>query len=130
MPCVFNRDTHSKYHEALDIIEKLSQDNVSTLDSIEAIPSILCFEYWYLLHVKNTRLGFGMEGSPCVEVIKILKGFNEFYRYSKASCQCFCEKIQKNRKCYKILQNSHQGCRSNRGYVVSSCSCHPSISGR
>ena len=95
--CIFDRDTHSTYLEALDIIEKLSRDNVRTCDSIEAIPSIPCFEYWYLLHVKDTRQGFGMEGSPCGEVVKILKGFKEFKRYSKASCHGFYEKIKKNR---------------------------------
>lgn len=47
--CIFDRDTHSTYLEALDIIEKLSRDNFSTCDSIEAIPSIPCFEYKLLL---------------------------------------------------------------------------------
>lgn len=95
--CIFDRDTHSTYGEALKAIERLSRDNVSTCDSVEAIPSIPCFEYWYLLHVKNTRQSFGTEGSPCGEVIKILKGFKKFRRYKKASCRGFYKEIKENR---------------------------------
>lgn len=43
--CVFDKDTHSKYEEAL-----LATSNMEPQGVFEVINSIPCFEYWLLLH--------------------------------------------------------------------------------
>lgn len=93
--CVFDRDTHSTYREALDEVRKLSRSK--KCESVKAVTSVPCFEYWYLLHVQNSRMAFGMDGSPCSKVIKILKGHQEFERYDKSDCSKFFKSIKKQR---------------------------------
>lgn len=93
--CVFDRDTHSTYCEALDEIKKLSRSK--KCESVKAVTSVPCFEYWYLLHVQNSRKAFGIDGSPCSKVIEILKGFKEFERYDKSDCSKFFRAIKEYR---------------------------------
>ncbi len=95
--CVFDRDTHSTYSKALDKIKTLRRKYQSRCDSVQAIVSIPCFEYWYLLHVKDSRQVFGKSGSPCSNLIKILTGFSEFTLYDKADCSNFYHNIEKKR---------------------------------
>ena len=71
--CVFDRDRHPTYNEALD---KIKRARLGKGASIEAITSVPCFEVWLLLHFVYTTRPFGStgrSGSICASVIKILK---------------------------------------------------------
>lgn len=48
--CVFDKDEHSNFHEALDMYVQNK--------NITAIPSVPCFEYWLLLHYDNISKPF------------------------------------------------------------------------
>ena len=43
--CVFDKDSHASYEQALDKIQR-----AKPLNTYIAIPSVPCFEYWLLLH--------------------------------------------------------------------------------
>lgn len=81
--CVFDRDKHDSYCQALHRVEKLSKLYRKKCDSIQAIPSIPCFEYWYLLHVQYSRQSFSNSPSPCKDLIKVLKENQPFKTYAK-----------------------------------------------
>jgi hypothetical protein len=71
--CVFDKDRHPTYNEAL---ERIRTTRMGTWDSIEAITSVPCFEVWILLHFGYTTRAFGStgpSGSVCASVIKALK---------------------------------------------------------
>jgi hypothetical protein len=71
--CVFDKDRHSTYNEAL---ERIRTTKMGKGDSIEAITSVPCFEVWILLHFSYTTRAFGStgpSGSICASVIKALK---------------------------------------------------------
>ncbi|OGQ97433.1 MAG: hypothetical protein A2521_08590 [Deltaproteobacteria bacterium RIFOXYD12_FULL_57_12] len=71
--CVFDRDRHPTYNEAL---ERIRTARLSKGDSIRAITSVPCFEIWLLLHFGYTTKAFGStgrSGSICDSVIKTLK---------------------------------------------------------
>lgn len=60
--CVFDKDCHESYARALDAISR------EPSGTFEAIPSVPCFEYWFLLHYKYTTSPYeGISGgnSPC-----------------------------------------------------------------
>lgn len=64
--CVFDRDRHVTFAEAKQQIK----DNAEKLN-MEAIISYPCFEFWMLLHFKDTTTDFGKSGgSPCDDLIK------------------------------------------------------------
>lgn len=48
--CVFDKDEHSYYKEALNRIEEHQKNSIP----IYAITSVPCFEYWLLLHFVNS----------------------------------------------------------------------------
>ena len=73
--CVFDKDQHPSYVEALDIIRR-EQRRKKKRCPIHAITSIPCFEFWILLHFTFTTKGFDSgHGSICGNVISDLKRF-------------------------------------------------------
>lgn len=76
--CVFDRDRHASYHQAIDMINRAEPDA-----TFKAIISIPCFEYWLLLHYgENTKPYEATQGkSPCAQVVKELGNF--MGKYSK-----------------------------------------------
>jgi hypothetical protein len=71
--CVFDKDRHPTYNEAL---ERIRTARMGKGDTIEAITSVPCFEVWILLHFGYTTKAFGSTGSSgsiCASVIKALK---------------------------------------------------------
>lgn len=53
---VFDRDDHPTYHEALTLAESLDQrlrNDEKKPVTFKAIPSVPCFELWYLLHYQD-----------------------------------------------------------------------------
>lgn len=51
--CVFDRDTHTTFHQAIDLIGAQNPRGV-----FKAITSTPCFEYWFLLHFGYTQQPF------------------------------------------------------------------------
>ncbi len=71
--CVFDKDTHPTYQEALDTFrreKKLGKRGCP----IHAVTSVPCFEFWLLLHFTYTTKVFNARrGSLCASVIADLK---------------------------------------------------------
>jgi len=67
--CVFDRDGHPGYIEALAAI--------SRCDGLIAIRSVPCFEIWVLLHFVYSTAPFNISGSSsaCDNVIRALKAY-------------------------------------------------------
>lgn len=69
--CVFDKDQHTNYDEALDVIKNAG---MAKGHSILAITSVPCFEFWILLHFIYTTKPFAAgHGSICATVISDLK---------------------------------------------------------
>ncbi|MDI5875563.1 RloB family protein [Shewanella xiamenensis] len=84
--CVFDKDSHVHYQDALDAISAINQK-----PQFYAINSVPCFEYWLLLHFKATTKPYYRSGkqSPADTVIADLK--KEIPNYSKAKEGIFLE---------------------------------------
>lgn len=70
--CVFDKDCHATYLQALDVIARARPKKV-----FFAITSVPCFEYWLLLHFVFTDQPFHTTGntSICTQVIQELKKY-------------------------------------------------------
>lgn len=70
--CVFDKDGHSTYQPALDLIESHPLKKTGKLFAINSVP---CFEIWLLLHYSYTTKAYEKAGkkSPCDLVIQDLK---------------------------------------------------------
>ncbi len=69
--CVFDKDRHTTYNNALDRIRRARLGKGHTLIAITSIP---CFEFWLLLHFGYTTKQFDIgPGSICANVISDLK---------------------------------------------------------
>ena len=80
--CVFDRDTHDNYNEAVRLVLKMAKDG-STTKKIEAITSIPCFEYWCYLHVADSATSYEGVPSPCDRLTKELRNHPPFENYEK-----------------------------------------------
>lgn len=70
--CVFDKDQHTGYSNALRAIEDYHQENEEYCGTVLcAIPSVPCFEYWILMHYTYTTRSYGTSGnSPCNQLIR------------------------------------------------------------
>lgn len=69
--CVFDKDRHTNYQQALD---KIRGRRRAKGHPMEAITSVPCFEFWILLHFRKTTRNFDTgSGSICDRVISELK---------------------------------------------------------
>lgn len=75
--CVFDKDKHPTYLEAIDKIRGQRGD------FFHAVISVPCFEVWILLHFVYTTKPFEAAGSNCAQVISELKKY--FPNYEKNS---------------------------------------------
>ena len=82
--CVFDKDTHSNYIAVVDSIKSATPKGVYF-----AIPSIPCFEYWFLLHFNYTTKPYNPlpHNSVCDQVIADLR--NYMPEYAKGACNSF-----------------------------------------
>jgi hypothetical protein len=93
--CVIDIDKHSKFENAVKKIDNHKwtsgrKDSKFKATTYKAIVSIPCFEYWLLLHYKDTSKSFhgnGQDISPCKECIKELKTF--IVEYEKGSSEIY-----------------------------------------
>lgn len=88
--CVFDRDDHASYQQALDSIAhtRLNRNNGRKTDGqarFEAITSIPCFEYWLLLHFEYTTCPFAPtpQASPCKHIVDTLESRHYLAGYTK-----------------------------------------------
>ena len=81
--CVFDRDKHVKFDDALQRIKMLNQE--ANLNRFFAITSTPCFEFWLLLHFGFTSKPFNATGkkSACDTVLTDLKTKDGFAGYGK-----------------------------------------------
>jgi len=68
--CVFDRDSHSTFNDALQMIAQAKPKGV-----FKAITSVPCFDYWLLLHFEPSEREYSrLPGrSPCTQLISSLK---------------------------------------------------------
>jgi hypothetical protein len=93
--CVIDRDKHPNFDDALTQLKSHKWTNGRKDEKFKAtthktIVSIPCFEYWLLLHYKDTTKAFhgNAQGvSACKECIKELKIF--ITEYEKGSCEIY-----------------------------------------
>ena len=95
---VFDRDRHNTYDAAIAKANALKPRKAPKRQTIKAIPSIPCFEIWYLFHVSGDRkpysTGAGV-GSPAQALIDDLKVSHAcFADYDKARCDAFFDEIR------------------------------------
>lgn len=88
--CVFDKDRHTNYQQALDKIRDKKQRKGHVLKAVISVP---CFEFWLLLHFRKTTRRFDTgSGSICDRVLselkpylpKYTKGKKGIYRQTKA----------------------------------------------
>ena len=87
--CVFDKDTHGTYQQALDQIGRATPK-----DTFLTTNSVPCFEYWLLLHFNHTTRPYvALPGnSACNQVLTKLKGYMP--QYSKGDYDTFSELIE------------------------------------
>lgn len=80
--CVFDRDTHENFAEALNKIK--STENFNT-ENFKAITTNPCFEFWLLLHFKYTSAAYKQKNKKSVgdQVKHELKQLPAFTNYKK-----------------------------------------------
>lgn len=88
--CVFDKDKHETYDEA---VRKLQKN-----ENMFVITSVPCFEFWLLLHFSDAEKPYGSSGSksPCEELISDLKKY--ISAYEKGGQDVFsktCHEIEK-----------------------------------
>ena len=96
--CVFDRDTHDNYDEAVRLVLKMAKDGSAT-KKVEAVTSIPCFEYWCYLHVADSAASYEGVSSPCGRLTKDLRNHAPFQNYEKKKGWMFAnfEKLAANR---------------------------------
>lgn len=78
--CVFDRDGHTNYQQALRFV--VNSDN-GKAGRLFAVPSVPCFEIWILLHFAYSTAPYNASGgkSACDNVLRALK--EHFADYAK-----------------------------------------------
>lgn len=81
--CVFDRDSHESFDAALARVK------ARAANGFEAIYSVPCFEFWILLHFRESRKPYVKEGdnSPCAALLKDME--TDFPGYKKGSTGVF-----------------------------------------
>lgn len=99
--CVFDRDRHSTYEQALQALDGLAGSKGYKDKVVLAIPSVPCFEFWYLLHVSNSSKPYeaaATGGSPGQALLADLCKLDGFGKYDKSGCEGFYEAIRPTRE--------------------------------
>lgn len=78
--CVFDKDTHGDYQQALEALE-----NTKPAGVYEAITSVPCFEYWLLLHFTFTDRPFHATGNHSIAATVLDELKRYWPEYEKAA---------------------------------------------
>jgi len=81
--CVFDRDGHVNYQEALDLVANSAPGKKGRLAAISSVP---CFEIWVLLHFGHSAAPFSASGgrSACDNVVRAIRGHIPEYHKAMA----------------------------------------------
>ena len=87
--CVFDKDTHSHYDDAVNQIQSARPE-----ETFYAITSVPCFEFWLLVHFNPTGRPYAPKhgNSPADQVLDELKRYMP--RYRKAQMGVFVELLE------------------------------------
>jgi len=112
--CVFDKDKHASYNEALDKIWAKRLARGATLHAITSVP---CFEIWLLLHFIYTTRPFSAAGddSNCALVIDALDRKGRIRGYEKGSRDIFnvlSDKLETAISNAEKLENFHKTSRT------------------
>jgi hypothetical protein len=112
--CVFDKDKHVSYNDALEIIRVVRLAGGATLHAITSVP---CFEIWLLLHFTYTTRPFSAAGSAsnCALVIDALDRRDRISGYDKGSeyiFQTISDKMEKAILNAEKLENFHKTSRT------------------
>jgi len=107
--CVFDKDTHSTYPQAL---EKLQ--NANPKNTFCAITSVPCFEYWLLLHFGHTTAPFQSsdQKSAADRVIDELR--KHIPNYRKGDNSIFCTLIERLSQAKTYAEKALKDAQTNR----------------
>ncbi|WP_445945472.1 RloB family protein [Shewanella sp.] len=109
--CVFDRDTHTNYGKAIE--------KIKLLPKYEAVTSIPCFEYWLLLHFKQSSKPYNKKGKKSVGD-QVLSDLLQVYNsYRKGNKQVFSD-------LYPKLANAIKHAEVNRNLAKKSGTDNPS----
>ena len=117
--CVFDKDSHETYQQALD---KIAGKNQRLLDGIVgskledifvATTSVPCFEYWLLLHFDYTSAPFQGAGSKsaCDQLVGELRKYMPDYQ--KGNESIFNQLLDKQPKAMVFAENSLRAAEEN-----------------
>lgn len=86
--CIFDRNGHANYQEALDLV---ANSQLGRKGMLVAIPSVPCFEIWVLLHYAYSTGPYVASGgrSACDNVVSAIRG--HLPEYEKAFAGVFDE---------------------------------------
>ena len=94
---VFDRDRHASYDEAIAIAQGLGRHKAHRSRKLAVVPSVPCFEIWYLFHVSDSRKPYeaaATGSSPAATLIEDLKKAHEiFAQYKKAGCEDYYQQL-------------------------------------
>lgn len=85
--CVFDRDTHTDFEKALNEISSASKPRSNFKgETIRAVPSYPCFEFWLLLHFAYNRRPYAAKnGKTVAQVVETeLKTHQPFVSFTKS----------------------------------------------
>ncbi len=96
--CVFDKDGHANYSNALDAIYRAKPEGV-----YHAISSVPCFEYWVLLHYRYSARAYQAPAgqSPCEMLLKELRKSLSGYQKGKKGLYRLLED-----KTYAAIENA------------------------
>lgn len=79
--CVFDRDAHEKFHDAVSRLKQLQAEG----KPLSWVVSVPCFEFWLLLHFGYTSKPYAAKGKKSVgnAVVSDLKKMAGFDKYDK-----------------------------------------------
>jgi hypothetical protein len=108
--CVFDKDKHTSYNDALEKIRATRLAGGATLHAITSVP---CFEIWLLLHFTYTTRPFSAAGSDsnCALVIDVLDRKGRIPGYEKGSRDIFqavSDKLEKAISNAELLEEFHK----------------------
>ena len=105
--CVFDKDTHSNYDRALELISSIN--GIRSVE-VHAISSVPCFEFWLYLHSSYSDRSY----SSARELKRELKKIPEFKDYDKYIQDALFEFLFRNR--HKARDNAIRALKSARGH--------------
>ena len=111
--CVFDRNGHKTFDQAISLVKNSSQGKLQRLNAVTSIP---CFEVWVLLHFTYTTRSFMDSGgkSACGNVFKAIQ--EHFPGYTKGHGMLFdvlAPNLEKAMTHAKRLQKNNDDTNSN-----------------